>query len=153
MFGRHIAIAAAIFCLCSCCAKPDPSKESMHQAPAVAGAPLLGTHWKLLELNGKPIVPAEDAHEAHLMFHADDNRFSGVGGVNRLMGGFELNGEKLKILPGPSTMMAGPEPLMKQEQEFVQMLMKVKAYRVTGQTLELLDGERVIAKFAVGKAK
>lgn len=125
----------------------------MSSGKETVSVPLVGTHWKLVELNGRKIVPTDDAHEAHLMFHAEDSRFSGVGGVNRLMGGFELNGDKLKILPGPSTMMAGPEPLMKQEQEFVQMLMKVTSYRISGNAMELLEGTRVIANFEAGKAK
>jgi heat shock protein HslJ len=48
-------------------------------------------------------------------------------------------------------MMAGPEPLMKQEQAFMKALSTVTAYRIEGKTLTLLAGEHNVATFAAAE--
>ncbi|BFM41053.1 META domain-containing protein [Synechocystis sp. LKSZ1] len=57
--------------------------------------------------------------------------FSGSGGCNRLVGQFETSGERLLIKePIASTMMACAEPLMQQEQQFIQALQQAKRYQI-----------------------
>jgi heat shock protein HslJ len=48
-------------------------------------------------------------------------------------------------------MMACPEPLMTQEQAFTKMLQSVTGYRISGRTLELLAGDKTVAKFKLAK--
>jgi putative lipoprotein len=123
---------------------PTVSEEAtIHGSPAT----LAGTYWKLVELEGKPVVAVDNVREAHLKFMEQEKRIAGVGGVNQLMGTYSLEGEKLTIQPGGMTMMAGPEALMEQEQRFTKMLKNVTGYRIDGQTMELLGGDVVLARF------
>lgn len=108
---------------------------------------LRGTRWKLVRLNNAPVPAAEKEREAHLIFAVDQPRVSGSGGCNRVMGGFELDGEKLRIGPMASTMMACPAG-MELEQRFLRLLEDVARYRIRGSHLELLDaGGGVVARF------
>ncbi len=63
------------------------------------------------------------------------------------MGGFELDGDKLRLSRIVATRMACPDG-MEQEQLFLKSLGDVEHYRIIGSQLELLDrsGE-VIARF------
>ena len=83
-------------------------------------SPLRGTYWKLVRLGETPVQVAENQREPHLVFARDELRVSGSGGCNRVTGGFELDGEKLKLGPMAGTMMACPAG-MEQEQRFLQV--------------------------------
>ena len=118
-------------------------------APASAGAdaPLRTTYWKLTHLGDTPTRIAARQREAHLIFAAHEQRVSGSGGCNRVMGAFELDGDKLGLSRIVATRMACPDG-MEQEQLFLKSLGDVEHYRINGNQLELLDrsGE-VIARF------
>lgn len=106
--------------------------------PSQAESPLRGTYWKLLELGGKPVEVGEKQREPHLILAADQAHVSGSGGCNRVMGGFELEGDRLRFGQIAGTLMACPTG-MEQEQEFLKSLAKVERYRISGNRLELLD--------------
>lgn len=114
---------------------------------AGAGAPLRNTYWKLTYLGDTPTRTATRQREAHLIFAAHEQRISGSSGCNRVMGGFELAGDKLRLSRIVATRMACPDG-MEQEQLFLKSLGDVEHYRINGNQLELLDrsGE-VIARF------
>lgn len=118
-------------------------------APASAGAdaPLRNTYWKLTHLDDTPTRTAARQREAHLIFAAHKQRVSGSGGCNRIMGGFELAGDKLHLGQMVATRMACLDG-MEQEQRFLKALGDVEHYRIDGSQLELLDrsGE-VVARF------
>jgi heat shock protein HslJ len=112
------------------------------------GAPKLeGTHWKLVELGGN--IPAGKAGEgdAYVVLNSDGQKLSGSSGCNRLVGGYKLQQRRLHFTPIALTRMACPEPLMKQEQAFVEALNATTSYLIVGDTLELRNGRRVLAKF------
>lgn len=113
--------------------------------------PLEGTYWKLTEVAGQPAVAVDGFREAHLIFNAKDKRVSGMGGVNGIGGTYEFSGSSLRIDRGFSTLMAGPEPLMRQEQHLRDALQKTDSFRVTGRTLELLSGNDALARFEAGQ--
>ena len=78
----------------------------------------------------------------------DGGRVGGLGGCNRFGGKYETSGEQLSFSPLMATRMACPEQEMKTEQEFFAMLGKVKAMKLEGDRLDLLDGEgKVLAQF------
>lgn len=112
--------------------------------PAV---PLENTYWKLVAVGDTPAIAAPAAREASFMLHPADHRLSGSGGCNRLMGSYEAGSDTLKFAPGGTTMMACPEDLMQQESDFVSALKMTTGYTLTGDTLELRNGERVLARF------
>lgn len=120
-------------------------------APLAADVPLTETYWKMLEVDGKPVVVAEQMREPSLVLHTQDSRFSGSGGVNRLMGGYTLDGGALTFSQVASTMMAGPPEAMAQEQLIVAALGRVRGYVIAGDQLTLVDdnGYPVIRAVAV----
>ena len=107
--------------------------------PATPDASLTDTYWKLVSVQGVAVVVAEQMREPHLVLNGQDGRFSGSGGVNRLMGGYTLAGEALTLSNAASTMMAGPPEAMAQEQAILAALPLVRGFRVTGNGLTLVD--------------
>jgi copper homeostasis protein (lipoprotein) len=109
-------------------------------------SPLRGTYWKLVRLGTTAVPAADKPREAHLVF-GDESRVSGSGGCNRLTGGFELDGDKLRLTRMAGTKMACAGG-MEQEQNFLQSIDKVDRYRIKGPRLDLLDAtDTVLARF------
>jgi putative lipoprotein len=126
--------------------------ELVVQPVSAPGAPLRGTQWDLVELDGASVSLAEgESAPPHLLLDAVEPLLSGSGGVNRLTGSFEQNGDQLRLGLVATTMMAGAEPLMQRERAFVSALAAVTGYRIAGSSLELLDGERVVARLEAHK--
>lgn len=118
--------------------------------PGTTEMPLRGTDWQLhrLEDGQDPAPPAAAARPVQLRLDPDSDRVSGSGGCNRLMGGFELDGRKLRFLPLASTRMACPEPLMTFERRFFSAVELVRGWRIEGGDLMLLDADdRVLLRF------
>lgn len=82
---------------------------------------------------------AEQMREPHLVLNGQDGRFAGSGGVNRLMGDYTLTGDVLTLSNAASTMMAGPPDAMAQEQAILAALPLVRGFRITGNSLTLVD--------------
>ena len=119
--------------------------------PPVPNVPLTETYWKLVELDGNPVVVTAQMREPSLVLHTQDGRFSGSGGVNRLMGGYTLNGDALSFAEVASTMMAGPPEAMQQEQAIAAALARVRGFVISGDQLTLVDdaGHPVLRAVAV----
>lgn len=96
------------------------------------------TYWKITDVDGAPVVVADQMREPSIVLHTD-GRFSGSGGVNRLMGAYTLDGSSLTFGNAASTMMAGPPEAMAQEQTIIAALARVRGFRVIGDRLTLLD--------------
>ena len=70
----------------------------------------------------------------------EDGRLSGSDGCNRFSTSYTVDGDSITIAPsGASTMMACPEPVMKQAQAFVTALGSAATYAVEGASLTLND--------------
>lgn len=112
---------------------------------------LTDTYWKLLEVYGQPVAVADQMREPQLVLNGQDSRFAGSGGVNRLMGGYTLDGSSLTFSQVASTMMAGPPEAMQQEQAIVAALGRVRGFSITGDRLALADeaGQPVLTAVAV----
>jgi putative lipoprotein len=129
--------------------RPDRSKP----AAGTGGAGLAGVEWRLVRLGDAPAVEQPDGKQAHFALDAEKKSLSGSTGCNRFFGGFELADGRLHLTPGGMTMMACPDELMRQEQAFLEALKAATGYRITGQTLELLEGDgRVLARFVSNAA-
>lgn len=114
---------------------------------AAAGAPLRGSHWKLVRLLGEMVQAPDSPRTPHLVFAEGQSRLFGSGGCNRIAGTFSLDGDRLRLGPMASTRMACPAG-MEQERRFLDSLAKVDRYRIHGNGLELLDSSgTVIAQF------
>ena len=60
-------------------------------APGLTAAELNDQFWTLVQLNGKPVVLPENQRAPGLTFHADNNRLSGSGGCNQLVGAYKAS--------------------------------------------------------------
>jgi heat shock protein HslJ len=105
---------------------------------------LEGTSWILTTLNGAAPLPDTTITAG---FEVDGN-LSGSDGCNRYGASYEVEGDKITITPGMSTMMACPEPTMQQAGEYMTALAAATSYQIQGDTLELLDaGGNPVATF------
>jgi putative lipoprotein len=135
---------------------PAPLTLVMDAVPAAAQPPkpdasLTDTYWKLTEVNGQPIKVVDGMREPNLVLQSQESRFAGSGGVNRLMGGYTLDGDSLTFSNAASTMMAGPPDAMAQEQVIAQALPSVRGFAIAGDQLTLLGdaGQPVFKAVAV----
>jgi heat shock protein HslJ len=116
-------------------------------ATASVAASLENTRWKLLTVDGKPVVMTGGQREPHLSLQPDKHAVAGFSGCNNLAGGYTLNGASLSFSQMAMTMMAC-EHNMETEQAFTAALRKVASWRITGEKLDLLDaGQAVVAQF------
>lgn len=134
---------------------PAPIELMMNRVqtdpPPVPDVSLTETYWKLIEVRGQPVQVAEGMREPSIVLHAQDSRMAGSGGVNRLMGGYTVDGGSLTFSQVASTMMAGPPEAMQQEQAIVAALGAVRGFGIAGNDLTLLDeaGAPVLKAVAV----
>ena len=143
---RGLACALAAFA-CACVSPGDGPRPSEPAPGKQTDSPLRGTHWKLVRLGETPVETAAKQREPHLILASSEPRVSGSGGCNRVAGGFELDGDKLRFSRMVSTRMACVAG-MEQEQRFLQSIEKVERYRIKGSDLEMLDaGGAVVARF------
>jgi putative lipoprotein len=112
---------------------------------------LAGRPWALQALGGESAGQGADGKPLTIEFEADSMRAAGFSGCNRYSGGYSRggvtqHGSPLQLGPMAGTMMAcarGGEL----EQAYLQMLAKVTAFRLEGDTLSLLAGADVLATF------
>jgi len=119
-------------------------KANTSSAPAphpMAPPSLRGTLWKLQALQDssgptlfKPPGPAPE-----LLLAVDQERVSGSGGCNRLMGGFRLAGEELSFSRLASTQMACLPDVMAFERRYSKALAQVRRWSIDKRNLLLQD--------------
>jgi len=110
---------------------------------------LEGATWRLASVAHADgdLQTVPDGVEATATFA--EGAVSGSGGCNRFTAGYTLEGDRLTIERGASTMMACPEPQATVEQAFMAALEATKKYRIKDGRLAWLDAEgREIAAFA-----
>jgi heat shock protein HslJ/uncharacterized lipoprotein NlpE involved in copper resistance len=110
-------------------------KDVSYHPKSLENTSLIKNKWRLVELNGKPVVNNNDHKKEMFIRMNNEGRYSAFAGCNNMMGGFELKDEKslIKFTKGASTMMACPD--MTTEQEFAEMLEKVDNYSINGNSL------------------
>ncbi|AFL74329.1 META domain-containing protein [Thiocystis violascens] len=132
---RHPLIAplliAALF------SSPVGAAESVIAQPS---NPLEGQTWQLTSYPSADGLVGAIAKTKPALFRFTAGRIAGNAGCNQITGAYRLDGTGLTIDQNlASTMMACPEPLMRQEQAVTAALARVAAYRQVGERLELLD--------------
>ncbi|MEG0788987.1 MAG: META domain-containing protein [Alistipes sp.] len=109
--------------------------------------PLVGTEWQLVQLLGQNEFPAPDKFTIQF---SDDNRISGVGACNRIMGAYSADVKgAMKIGPLATTMMACPG--MDKEQSFTNAISQATHYEMDGSMLLLLSNGELKAIFQAKK--
>lgn len=125
--------------------QPAPAQ----QAPA-AGVKLRDTRWVLAEVSGNPAFPGE-GETAHLELHRK-GKVTGSTGCNNLVGSYIASEGALQFTPAATTRKMCTPQVMQQEQAVLAALKATTAYKIEGNTLELLNGSQTLAKFqAEGK--
>jgi heat shock protein HslJ len=140
-----IAVGANFGC------KSDDKPSAPPPGSTASPAKLEGTYWKLVELGGATVVAPDSSGggEPHLMLDPNNKRAVGSGGVNRFSGSYEVAGNgSLRFSPLAVTRMAGPEPMMQQEERFFAAFNATTGYVLSGETLELKGDGRTLAKFS-----
>jgi len=120
---------------------PQTDLPAGHGATLAPPPPLRGTLWRLQSLQGQdaPSLIEAPGRPLELQLAADSDRISGSGGCNRLIGGYQLNGEHLSFSSLASTRMACSAPVMAFERRYVAGLAQVRRWSLDKRTLLLQD--------------
>ena len=131
-----LLLPLALLALAGCRDQRQQLGQALSGKPPVIAGSLEG-EWQSEDLNGGGPV----AH-SRLMFDPGDqgtSRLSGTAGCNRLMGGFQLNGEQLRFSRLASTQMACAPQVMGFERRVVQALAQVRRWSLDKSNLLLQD--------------
>lgn len=115
-------------------------------APTVH-AELIGTYWRLVEIDGKVVNTPQDMKEAHMILASADSRSHGNAGCNNFFGRFETAENTLTFAAIGSTMMACPQAAMDTERDFLAALGTTTRYEISGLFLELYAEDQLLARF------
>ncbi|MGP9765083.1 META domain-containing protein [Halomonas sp. AOP13-D3-9] len=126
----------ALLITAGCSSPAMDSQETAHHPDET----LINTYWKLVTLDGAPVVTRENFREPHLVLHQDASRLAGATGCNTLMGSYRVKNEHIAFGQIASTKMACPTAQMKTERAFIAALKQVTAWSVDG-TMLVLSGE------------
>ena len=134
--------------------KGNPVEILVRRVPEAVrreGPSLEGGTWVLQTLAGEPASPGAGGKPVDIQFAAGEQRAAGFSGCNRYTGGYVREGmaeqgSPLKFGPMAGTMMAC-EDGGELEQNYLQILGRVTAFRLDGDTLSLLAGSEVLATF------
>lgn len=100
--------------------------------------------WDLVELNGQRVARSK----AFIEINSNETRVTGNAGCNRLTGSVAVIGKRIEFSKIATTkMFCSDRNVMKQESALVRALAAAKRYNQTGNSLELIDRNRTVAKF------
>lgn len=97
---------------------------------------LENVQWTLIELEGAPIAAAAGGTPT-ISLSSKDQRARGFAGCNRFFGGYELNGDGLRLAGLAATRMACPD--MSVEAAVMKALEQTATWKIDGRKLELFD--------------
>lgn len=114
---------------CTPTSKPNTSTEEIS---------ITNNYWKLIELNGNPIITDSIQRAApHITLKQDDSAFHGNTGCNTMAGTYELRSlNRVTFSKIISTKMACMNT-MQVESDFLNVLEQADNYIITGDTLVL----------------
>jgi len=120
-------------------------------ADASQAADLETKHWQLIQFLDESGDTNPLLDTSLIDMRLSGGRFSGVAGCNSYFGSYSIQGEKLTFAhPIGSTMKICPEPVMEQEQAYLQLLGQISSYHVDDETLVLLNQvQQPVLKFGI----
>ena len=113
---------------------------------AQATASLENTHWKLVELGGKPLPASPERRDLYLRLLTVAHSVEGFAGCNEFSGTYELDGSRIRVIRMETTRTACRER-MEEERAFLRVLGSAPVYEVSGENLILSEGGIVQARF------
>jgi heat shock protein HslJ len=105
----------------------------------MVSATLENATWRLTELPGQTLPPAQDRNALTVRFEA--GRVHGFSGCNQFMGSYTLDGQRLVLGVVGGTMMACPERAMSVENRFLKSFAGTLNVAVAGNTLTLTPAD------------
>ncbi|MCK6445721.1 MAG: META domain-containing protein [Planctomycetes bacterium] len=137
LVGWVVLVAALAACVSRGGHSGDAARDDF---AAVAAQP-----WRIVELSGAPIEPADAVLELH--FDVANAAASGRSGVNSFSGTFARDGASLRFGPLAVTRMAGPPARMELETKVLAALDATRGWRSAERELALLAADgNVIAR-------
>jgi heat shock protein HslJ len=91
-----------------------------------------GVEWTLVSLGGE-----KAAADREVSAEFAGGRVSGLASVNRYFASYSVSGSQISVSEIGATKMAGPEPLMEQEQSFLSALATASSFSRSGDTLTI----------------
>jgi heat shock protein HslJ len=120
--------------------------EGSGRGEPLASNNLTGVEWLVRELSGHVLAFSVEGQQPFILFDAAKTQASGYAGCNRFFGGYELNGKVLKFGPIGATKRACSDLEEGVETEFFKALDATRGWRIVDGTLELLNGDLVLAR-------
>ena len=117
------------------------SAQRTTDATQMSPTTLENVQWTLLQLDGEGIKNSSRGAPT-LSLASKDRRLSGFAGCNRMIGGYELDGEAVKFTGMATTRMACID--VTPEEPLLRALAATARWKVTGNTLELFDASGVV---------
>ncbi len=100
--------------------------------------------WKLVQLNGENIANTA----AYLELNAENTRFSGNAGCNRMFGAVDVQRDRVDFLNiGTTKMACADRRAQRVETDFVRTLENVNRFERRGNSLQLYVRRRMVMKF------
>lgn len=112
-----------------------------------SGVSIEDTIWELESYGEKGnLQPVIQDTEITIEFKSEESKIAGSGGCNSYFGGYEINKNELTIIPPiGSTMMACPEPIMDQEQEYFKLLETAETFQIQNGKLNIsCSGNKIL---------
>jgi heat shock protein HslJ len=118
----------------------DGSKKLLMNLEAAKAPVLVGPAWACTSYAGKGGSVEITGTVPVVAQFAPDGTLTGSGGVNTYSGTYTVSGEKMTVGAGiVSTKMAGPEPLMTQEADYLAAIAKTASFKIEDFELTLFD--------------
>lgn len=110
-------------------------------------APLLGASWTLIELDNQPAGDGLGNRPATLTLDVNSPRAYGFAGCNQFSGNYAMQPPALQFSNLVNTRMACPGDGDALERRYLAALAATRVYRLEGKVLQLLNEQRVLARF------
>ncbi len=126
----------------------------MALALSAGGGEIEGRSWVVQEMTADG-VKVQPIGSVVPVANFVEGTVSGVAGCNSYSGSYAIGGDAITIGPLAATLMfcEQPEGAMEQEALYLRLLQEADTYRVSDDTLTLLEGETVLIDFTVLEAQ
>jgi len=112
--------------------------KAMEVAATPAALPLWGTAWRLEDLAGAKVLGGAPA----TLEFSEEGRASGSGSCNRFNGVVTVENGTIQFGGLAATRKACPEPIMRQEEQYLAALRDAERYEIDGESLRIFSADR-----------